>query len=180
MNLKKIFGAIIGTFAFFILVLGATYAWFTWSSNNTIINGTTGCFTINYLSGTAINGEYLGMSTSYKGGVNTTVTINIAATCTIKGTADIILTTTNVTYTTGLKYAVVMNNNVVKREPGSTELAEGDITGTGTMTLAKVTLSQVSTGYTVYIWLDGAEAGDEAIGSTYSGYIHAVAEQTHS
>ena len=56
-NLKKMFGAIIGTFAFFILVLMGTYAWFTWkSSSNTNVTLSIGNLAdVTFTSGPDIN-----------------------------------------------------------------------------------------------------------------------------
>ncbi len=178
MNVRKLFGTIIGIIAFIILIAGATFAWYTWTSNNTIVNGTTGCFTIDYIKGTDISAGSLIMSSTYSGGLSATVTINISSSCSITGTADIILTT-NVTGTTAallaesaLKYAVYQ---------GATYVNAGTISATGALTVANdITLTTTATAYTVYVWLDGSIADNEYVGYTYSGYISASAQQTSS
>ena len=50
-----VIGTIIGVLAFIALIAGLTYAWFTWTSGNTILGGTTECFTINYVNGQNIS-----------------------------------------------------------------------------------------------------------------------------
>lgn len=176
-NKKKLFGTILGVAAFVVLVAGVTYAWFTWASENTIINGTSGCFNIAYDKGTDVSGT-LNPSATYEGGANATVKINISDACNITGAATISLNTnaeTNLDLAAGaVKYAVYQ---------GDSEIATGTITATGDKELATVALTQAATAtteYTVYVWIDGALSDNSYVGKTYSGYIHASATQTES
>lgn len=176
-NKKKLWGTILGVVAFIALVAGVTYAWFTWASDNTIINGQSGCFNIVYEKGTDVSGT-LTPSATYEGGVNATVKINISDACNITGQATISLNTeeaTNLDLAAGaVKYAVYQ---------GSDEIATGTIDQTGDKDLATVTLTQAATAtteYTVYVWIDGALSDNSYVGKTYSGYIHASATQTET
>lgn len=176
MEKRKLFGTIIGVVAFILFMVGATYAWFTWQSGNTILSGTSGCFEIQYTNGTAISGA-ISPSSDYTGGKSTTATLNIKSSCTTEGTATIHLTTnasTTVDLTkNALKYAVYQGSTLVAG-------GEGSITATGVKDLATVTLSKTATTYTVYVWLDGSLTDNTFVGKSYSGFIHASATQTES
>ena len=170
----KLFGTLFGVIAFIALIVGITYAWFTWTSGNTIIGGSTECFTINYVNGQNINGEII-PSATYTGGKSTTVQIGIDASCNIGGSATIKLTTdsssTNAIKLTdgAVKYAVYK---------GTSEVASGNVSA-NTIDLATVDLTKTLTTYTIYIWVDGSIIDNTYAGKTYSGYIHASAEQTY-
>lgn len=175
MDNKKLFGAIIGVIAFIAVIAGATYAWFTWASGNTELSGTTGCFTIVYDKGTDISGSLIPASDK-SGGKSAEVTINIDPDCTIAGTATLKLTT-NTTGTT-----LPLDEGAVKWAlyDGTTELGTGTVTASGTIDLKTVTLTTSAKTYTFYVWLDGTIADNDYVGTTYSGYISAVATQTAS
>ena len=170
MKSYKIFGTIFGVLAFIALVVGITYAWLFWTSGNTIIGGSTECFTINYVNGQNISGQITPSST-YTGGKTTTVQIGIDSSCNIGGSATIKLTTDNsstINLSEGaVKYAVYNSDTLV---------SEGAITGE-TQALATVDLTKVATTYTVYVWIDGEIADNDYVGKTYSGYIHVSATQ---
>lgn len=173
MNKKKLLGAAIGVIAFVALIAGATYAWFTWSSSNTVLNGTTGCFTIVYPTGTGFSGA-MNMSSAYSGGRMASVTISISSSCTIGGTFDLYLYTTSgdSPLLTGgaLKYAVYT---------GTTSLGTGTITATGAKLLVdNRPLTTTATTYNVWLWLDGSMADNSYAGKAYVGYIYATASQT--
>ena len=172
MEKHKIIGTVIGVLAFIALVAGLTYAWFTWQSGNTILNGTTECFRINYVNGQNISGE-ITPSSDYTGGKTTTVEIGIDPSCAVGGTGTIKLTTeesTTMNLSDGaVKYAVYN---------GASEVSSGSVTS-GTIDLATVNLTKSQVTYTVYIWVDGEITDNTYVGTSYSGYIHAIAEQTH-
>lgn len=174
MDNKKIFGAIIGVIAFIAVIAGATYAWFTWSSGNTELSGTTGCFNIIYDKGTDISGSLV-PSVDKSGGLSTSVKINIDPSCTITGTATLKLTTNNTS-------TIPLSAGAVKWElyDGDTQLKTGSVTAAGTLDLGTVALTTTAKTYTFYVWLDGAIANNDYIGKSYSGSISAVATQTAS
>ncbi len=173
MEKHKLIGTVIGVLAFIALIAGLTYAWFTWTSGNTILGGTTECFTINYVNGQNISGQ-ITPSANYSGGKTTTVQIGIDSGCNIGGTGTIKLTTNSsgnaISLADGaVKYAVYN---------GSSEVSSGNVTD-GTIELATVNLTKSLVTYTIYVWVDGAIVDNTYIGKSYSGYIHASAEQTH-
>lgn len=173
MEKRKIYGTIIGVAAFVAFIVGITYAWFTWNSNDTILSGESGCFTIEYKNGSAISGN-ISPSSDYTGGKSTTATMNINASCTTEGEATINLTTHDTTTVSlddgAVKYAVYN---------GQTLVNEGTITGS-TQALATVDLTKTATTYTVYVWLDGNITDNTYIGKSYSGQISVSAIQTES
>ena len=170
MNNSKTFGTVIGVIIFIICVAGLTYAWFTWASGNTIIQGDSGCFTIQYTNGQAISGA-ISPSADYTGGQNTTATLNINPTCTTEGDATIRLTTNNTS-------TIDLTENAVKYAvyQGTTEINSGVVTG-NTQDLATVQLTKTATEYTVYVWVDGNIADNDYVGASYSGSISVYATQ---
>lgn len=172
MEKRKLYGTILGVAAFVAVIAGLTYAWFTWASNNTIISGDSGCFTIQYTNGTAISGN-LAPSSDYTGGKSTTATLNINSTCTTEGDATINLVTDSSANT-----AINLSSNAVKYAvyQDTTEVSSGTVTQ-ATQALATFALTKVATTYTVYVWVDGEIADNTFAGKTYSGYISASAVQ---
>ena len=170
MNKSKIFGAVIGVIIFIICVAGLTYAWFTWTSTNTTIQGDSGCFTIQYTNGQAISGS-ISPSADYTGGKSTTATLNINSTCTTEGNATIRLTTNGTS-------TIILNENAVKYAvyQGTTEINSGVVTG-NTQNLATVQLTKTATEYTVYVWVDGNIADNDYVGTSYTGSISVYATQ---
>ena len=174
MEKRKIYGTIIGIMGFIALVIGVTYAWFTWNSTEPrVLSGTSGCFTIEYVNGTSIGGNII-PSSNYTGGKSTTATLSIATNCTTEGEATINLTSNGST-------TVNLSGNAVKYAVynGASLVSEGIITG-GTQALATVDLTKIATTYTIYVWIDGEIADNSYIGKSYSGYIHVSAVQTES
>lgn len=173
MEKHKLIGTVIGVLAFIALIAGLTYAWFTWTSGNTILGGSTECFTINYVNGQNISGQ-ITPSASYTGGKTTTVQIGIDSGCNIGGTGTIKLTTDS-----SDENAINLEDGAVKYAVynGDTEVKSGNVIA-GTMDLATVNLTKSLVTYTIYVWVDGAVVDNTYVGKSYSGYIHASAEQT--
>jgi len=187
METRKIIGTIVGVLAFIALVAGLTYAWFTWSSGDTILNGTTDCFTINYTGGTAITSLIPTSTYNGDGSGKTQVTIGISDECTVEGTAKILFTVNDTTNMplgekTPINYAV----EYVDPDTSENKLIEGKISNKGQMVLAenlKLTSDPIT--YTVYVWANTADVTNEHSGVDenenpiqFSGYIHASAQQT--
>ena len=80
MSKKNLYLSIIGVFAIIIVAVSSTYAWYTWKSNNSSINGTLACFDIDYDKGQDIGSAgspySLNPSCDYKEGAKATVKIN--------------------------------------------------------------------------------------------------------
>ena len=181
MNKTKMLGTIVGILLFVALVAGLSYAWYTWRSSNTTISGSSGCFTIDYVAGIDIGGAgaaSIDLSSTYTGGLSTSVQMGIDSSCTVNGTGTLYLTT-NSTGTSeillsegALKYQVLASGSPV---------ASGTITQTGQQAIySNFNLSSGRTTYTIYVWVDGNIADNEYVGATYSGYIHASAAQSAS
>ena len=185
---------VLGVFTLILLVVGVTYAWFSWKSSNINISGTTGCFDIVYDKGQDIGSSdspYTLIPTcSYNEGASADVTINIDSSCTTTGVASINLKTNNFTLYDGtdgfakhsnvLAYQVV---EVTKDDTGAETITEidgcsGYVNSTSNISLCEVDLSYTSTTYRVYLYLDCDTVTTSYIGSSYSGYIQSVATQT--
>ena len=193
---RKILGAMIGIIAFIAVIAGATYAWLTWRSNNTIINGTTGCFTIDYTKGADITGTLklknlqlssvsVGSAFTYDSATmaSTTVQMGVNSACSIQGTGTITLNTTSIDadLVTGdsigaLNYVVVNTSDTV--------LAKGTVTATANNSQVLYTGFNLSMGtktsYKVILWIDGNKANAGAIGGSYQGNISASANQVQA
>lgn len=190
---KKIIKMIIGVITLIILVVGATYAWFTWKSSNINISGSTGCFDIIYDKGQAIGSvddpSSLMPSCNYSGGLSTEITMSIDSKCTTTGVASINLKSNHFTLYDGsnafdrddevLKYQVV---EVTSDGETTTETAiegcTGYITSTSNVSLCEVNLSYTAAKYKVYLYMDCNTFTKDYIGSSYSGYIQTVTTQT--
>lgn len=190
---NNIFRVVVGVITLIILVVGVTYAWFSWKSSSVNISGTSGCFDINYDKGQDIgstDSPYALMPTcTYSEGASASVTINIDSSCTTTGVASINLNTNSFTLYDGgdafakgdkvLKYQVVQTTTT-DEETTETEIegCTGYVTSSSTMSLCEVDLSHTSTTYTVYLYLDCDTVTTTYIGTSYSGYIQTVATQT--
>lgn len=188
---KNIVRTIVGVLILILLVVGVTYAYFAWKSNNTNITGTSGCFDINYDKGQDIgstDSPYgLKSTCTYSEGASASVTMNIDSTCTTTGVASINLITNSFTlydssdaFSRGenvLKYQVVKVNGANEEE---IEGCSGYITNSSTKSLCEVDLSYTATTYKVYLYLDCNTVTTSYIGASYSGYIQTVATQTVS
>ncbi|MDO5569313.1 MAG: hypothetical protein Q4G04_04300 [bacterium] len=186
-NSKKLLGTILGVAMLIVVVVGATYAWFTWTSPTNVISGTSSCFDIYYTKGNNIGSEgapsSLLPSATYSGGLSTEIKVNLKTGC-VAGTVTFKLTTTALaaaadktvdwTTTPALHFAVMKNGATITN-------GTGNITAAGTIDIGSDTLveaASATTTYTVYVWLDGAVVDDNYVGATYAGYVHASATQT--
>ena len=99
---KNIIRTIVGVLVLILLVVGVTYAWFTWKSSNINIAGNTGCFDIVYDKGQdigSVDSPYgLKSTCTYSEGASASVTMNIDSKCTTTGVASINLITNNFTF----------------------------------------------------------------------------------
>jgi len=193
-----------GVIAILLLITGITVAWLTWRSNNTNISITSGCFTINYSKGQDIEGASLKLLnenniisnnniTITEGMAITTASIGINSTCNIEGYGILKLNVNSLSpaFTTGnsvgaLKYAVVSydpstypNVTVANLNNASFSiLSTGSIESTGTIDIHTEQLSNTTVNnYIIIIYIDGSRAGNDIIGSTFSGTISAEANQ---
>ena len=204
MNNKKVFGMIIGVMAFIALIAGATCAWLQWQSIPTDIGGTTSNFTVNYsVPGGAISSTLV-PSSSYSTNTGDYTYAKISRTSgSLEGTANLILKVTNLTLTgtcttsgvitytkqadcTGTwvtadasKIKWIVKSGGSTADTATTTVNEGDFTEVSNNQISLVTnatLNTTDTYYFVYIWLDSS-AGNEFVGTTFSGSIQANATQ---
>ena len=166
MNNKNNFLIILGILTLMVAVAGATYAWITWNSSETIISGKSGCFDI-----------------LYDKGANASVTISVDSGCSASGKASINLNTNSFllydgvtdAFTAGidvLAYQVVIVNDEVET---SIDGCSGHINSGGTISLCEVELNNTPTTYKVYLYLDCNTTTTDFIGATYKGNIQSVA-----
>lgn len=164
---------------FGLLLVGGTYAFvtFTASVTNAKIDATSTCFIIDYDTGDAITGTLFQTSTP-KGGLTGTVTLNINESCSVAGNGTITLNvgtgTSSVLLSEGaLKYAVYEDVDEVP-------VSSGTITETGDINIyTGFTLPMKhAKSYYIYIWLDGTIADNDYIDVTFSGNVKASATQT--
>lgn len=185
---KNIIKMVVGVLLLIVLVVGVTYAYFSWKSSNTNITGTSGCFDIVYDKGQdigSIDSPYgLKSTCTYSEGASASVTMNIDSACTTTGVASINLITNNFTlydssdaFSRGenvLRYQVV---KVTSEGEEEIEGCNGYITSSSTKSLCEVDLSYTATTYKVYLYLDCDTVTTSYIGASYSGYIQTVATQ---
>lgn len=202
----KLIGTIIGILLFIILVVGFTYAWFTWRSSNIIISGNTRCFTINYEKGQNVVGTNLKLfdetdiitdnnMTLKSGMALTNISAGIDVSCNITGYININLTVNNIdsSYITGgdsvgaLKYALLEYSSetypiidIESLEDQSFNIIKNDsITTTGEVNIYDVQLPNDGTKieYLIVFYVDGNIAMNDSQGANFSGSVKAVVNQ---
>lgn len=189
MKRKDIYICLIGLSAIIIAVVGATYAWYTWKSSNTIINGTLACFDIDYDKGQDIGSAgspySLNLSCDYKEGAKATVTINTKENCYETAKATINLVTTAFDLSDGSSAFTAPTQQVLKYQvttgtgTNETELTDcsGYVNSVSTLPICNIDVTPTETSYNVYLYLDCNTVTTTYSGSTYSGYIQTSAYQ---
>ena len=189
MEKKEIYKSVIGVFAIIIVVAGATYAWYAWRSTNTNIQGTVGCFDIDYDKGqdigSAQNPYALTSTCDYTEGAKATVTINTKANCYESANATIYLNSTSFNLYGGESAFTAPTQRVLKYQvTKGTEANETVVSGCSgyveslsSLPICTVGVGPVATAYNVYLYLDCDRVTTTYIGSTYTGYIQTVATQ---
>ena len=182
---------------------GVTVAYLTWSSNKINIGLNSDCFTIDYTKGGDINNASVKLMnesdlinsnnkfTIKEGIALTYANIGIKSTCGIEGYGSLYLNITSLSdaFTTGnsvgaLKYAILKNTStstvsVTDLLNQSFDIEKtGTITSTGTKKILTKQLSNTEINkYIIVIYIDNNKAGNDVIGSTFSGKISASANQ---
>lgn len=170
---KKI---IITIIAISTLIIGTTYAWFSWAIEFRI-SETSECFDIDYTKGKDIgsneNKKTLILGNSHYDGLSTTVQVKTKDTCDINvGKGTLYLNTEETTSkaileSNTLKYQVVNGNNLT---------TSGTINQTGkTIIYEDFDITNDSTILTIYVWIDASlltdDIAEEVLASTYYGNI---------
>ena len=156
-----------------IIITSGTYAYQYINTTSSNITGMGGCFNVNY-TGENITTSSISTTTNYEDGSKTTVTLSKNSSCKLYTEANIYLHTNNNTTAPietipALKY---------KLYNGSSQISEGTITNKNDYLLGTVPLTDTSTTYTVYLYIDPAISIGNYNGTSYSGYIYADSHQT--
>lgn len=202
----RILGIILGTVLFSLLTAGITYAWYTWTSSNIDITGSSACFTIDYTKGPNISGESIILfdeseiisnnKITVKNGMGiTAVTAGIKSTCTVPGIVTVTLNINelNSAYISGesagaFKYVLASYDPSIYPTISTAILSgesfdiilQGSITSGDPITLLNENLSNTIKGYLVIFYVDGNLAQNNAQNSEFSAIIEAIATQTGS
>jgi len=187
MDKRKLLGMIIGVVMFAILIVGATYAWLSFSATviNATANGTTLSYWVNYGKGEAI--EDMPILTA--GSTSTASEVTLTAQRPAGSIADnikIYLSTNanesdDVLSTSGVIKYVICETECNANFDGNTI---NSLTTESTVEIFSGTLSGDTASesnpihtYKVYFWLDAATITNSHIGKKYSGYLHADSTQ---
>ena len=173
---------IILVIAFGLGLTGVTYALLTRAVG--VIGGNyntiTSCFIVNHSANVSTNklpvNGYLFQSSTPKGGLLSTITLNIDSSCSVVARGSIYLmveegTSSKLLENGALKYAVYedVNGEIV---------SSGIISYKGDILLySDFELAHAEKNYYVYIWLDGNVADNSYVNVSFDGYLHASAEQ---
>lgn len=177
-----------------VFSLSATYAYLELSAfDNNTATGEGGCFEVNYsgqeITNTSLISDIeLNVNDSENPVPSTTVTLSKDDECKIYTEVDIKLHTNNDAAMTApvdevhaLKYKIerISGNGEILVSNGSTSTTkEGVITEKGDTTLATVSLTDTTTTYKIYLWLDANISIGAYDGTNYSGYIFAESLQS--
>ena len=156
-----------------ILLISGTYAYQYITTTNSNTTGMGGCFNVNY-TGQNIATTDLATTTNYQNGSKTTVTLSKHSSCKLYTEANIYLKTNNTT-TAPIESIQALKYKVFN---GSSQISEGTITTKNDYLLATVPLTNTSTTYTVYLYIDANLSIGNYDEKTYSGYVYATSNQT--
>lgn len=189
MDKKKLIGTIIGVTLFAALIAGATFAWLQF--NATITGGTYNAATMNFLVDYTVETDpnigNVPMLTTGTPADATRKYIKIKRhTGSPDGTLQLKITTTSAYTEDEIANSEVAALNYAICEGECTDsfddaIAQGTVTRTdaaGEQVVATLsTIPTTETTYYYYFWLDASKITNDQIDKTYSGYIHASAEQ---
>lgn len=176
MKKTKIIGIIFGVILFGVCVVGITYAYIAWTSEDIKRQVSSKCFNVFYDSGTDISGNLIA-SDNYTGGLVASVKMNIDSSCDIDANGVLYLNTLSTTssnlYREGfLNYQLVIDGRVTD--------IKGNITSSGEIAIDLGQLkgnSVATTEYVIYVWVDINLMEVTDMDSVYYGNIKAEAIQ---
>lgn len=183
MDKKKLIGTIIGVTMFAVLIVGATYAWLSFTANvtNATANGTTLKYTVNYVKGNTINELPILVTPTTSNAAHVTLTAQ-RPTGSIADNIKIYLTTTSTTTltTSGAVKYVICEGSCNANFTGNTI---GSVTATSTVNIYSGSLpsNNSTVTYNVYFWVDAALITNEHLknnNNKYAGYLHADSTQS--
>jgi len=200
----KLVGAILGIILFIVLIVGVSYAWISWQSGNTKVEGTSECFKVNYTNGQTISNESVILfdeasiisnnKITIKNGMTIIdVTAYIDSGCgIINGDLELILNVTewkpadiSGNSVGAFKYALASYDPSIYSNVTASSLSgksfniikNESITSTGKITLANEPLTTTNRGYLLIFYVDGDLAMDDAAYSTFTATITGIATQ---
>ena len=164
-----------------IATVGTTYAFYSASasSNNNSVAAVAQKFEILYTGGTDIEGP-LNLSVDRTGGVNTTVHIKVG-----EGSSHALA----YLFLNISEMSEVLSTTHVKWEVSGVKGGKEVYTNQGTFNgynagnnniitiVEDYRLTEEQTDFTLYIWIDGNNVGNEVLGAYFKGYISASTEQ---
>ena len=184
MDKRKLIGTIIGVTMFAALIVGATYAWLSFTANvtNTTSNGSTLNYWVNYAKGEDLSDMPILINPTTSTASKVTVTAQRPK-GSIADNIKIYLTTTssNGLTTSGAIRYVICEGECNANFTGNTI---NSVTATSTVNIFTGTLpgtvdstSNATVTYNVYFWIDAETITNRHLGHTYAGYIHADSTQ---
>lgn len=201
-KLAKTVGYVIGIILFSLVVIGVTYAFYRWTSDNINISGESQCFDIVYTKGPVISNESVILFDESKiisdnkitvksGMALTGFTAGINSGCDTAGSLTVTLNVDNLdsAFISGnsvgaFKYVVASYDPSIYSSISSSNMVDNsfDIIERGNVTSNSIQLlidklSNSVKGYLVIFYVDGDMAFNDAGESTFSGTISAVADQ---
>lgn len=201
MDKRKLIGTIIGVIMFAALIVGATYAWlsFTATVTNSTANGTTLTYWVDYEKGTNISDIPILKNGTTSTASKVTVTAK-RPTGSIADNIKLYLTTTStgLTSTSGVVKYIVCVDGTDDYNSTADYLCDANFTGraiqsvtaTSTVEIYSGTLPGTTTAtnnatvtYNIYFWIDAATLTNSHLTSAnknYSAYIHADSHQDRS
>lgn len=170
-----------------VITVGATYAYFSASTNSNNMNSGSSQIEIIYTNGNKIEGD-MNLSTDKEGGRNTTVNVR-QTTNSVPTELNLFLNVDQITSALaveGLVWEVYKTyDGITTFVDSGTFLDCGDkgetkskcTNGDRLYLVTDYALSTTNTAFTVYVWLDGNKVGNEVIGATFSGTIAAESNE---
>lgn len=179
MDKRKLIGTIIGVTMFAVLIVGATYAWLSFTANvtNATANGTTLKYTVNYVKGNNISELPILVTPTTSSAAHVVLTAQ-KPTGSIADNIKIHLTTTssNTLTTSGAVKYVICQGSCNANFTGNTIES---VTAKSTKEIYTGTLQDNNTvTYNVYFWIDAATVTNSHLGQEYKGYLHADSTQS--
>ncbi len=198
---RKLIGTIIGVVFFAILVIGATFAWFTYTANvtNGAYNTKTLNFVVTYTNGSDVTklpilssdatsqdfdlaGGEARSGKAYRGNVEGTLFLKLHINDTPDN--DTLVSSGCIRYIALYSaFNVLVNpNDVLSNFESIGVVNQSAVNSNGDVIMYQGELqsrSQLNTPeYRIYLWLDGECVTNDYLGLTFSGYIHASAIQS--
>ena len=163
-----------------VLVVGTTYAVYTWAIKGVDVNGISECFKVDYDKGQDIgsvnNSRTLLVSDDYTGGLFASVIVNLNKNCTItNGIGTLYLEVDNTT-SSGLLTSGALKYQVVENGFPTTNKGIGTIASAGKIPIYEnISIGTNSIQLSVAVWIDSSmitsSNSSEILSSTFSGKI---------